>query len=225
MKRLIANTKFTSTDDLIYVGPVSDGETWVNPGYEHRIDSYSDEFKEAVTEIINKMKKARNKKGLNLTGWTNKAEDEIKYLLNPHSPYMFPDVVLEYADIFDGKYYIDYTDLYRILETPGIGVDDNVVNNSMKLIKSSPYYISEDMDGQLNLISNQVILDMLNPDVHIYYVHHNIEFNDWVNQTRFIFYPVDKSSAETMLKVINNMAWSQDITDYILSQAGILWEE
>lgn len=228
MKRLIANTKFQSPEDLIYVGPVSDRETWANyHGYKHQIDSYSDEFKEAVIEIVNKMKKERNKKGLDLRNYTNDADKVIEPLIDPHSPYCFSSEVLEYADIFDGKYYIDYTDLYRLIDTPHIGGDSNSIKNYTKLIKSSPYYISEDKDGQLNLISNQIVLDIVNSDPYatIDYVNHNIEYRSYINEESFTFYSVDKSSAETMLKVINQLAWVQDITDYLESQAGVLWSE
>lgn len=224
MKRLIANTKFQSPEGLIYVGPVSDYGTYSYKQYEHQIDSYSDEFKEAVIEIVNKMKKERNKKGLDLRNYTNDADTVITPLLNPESPYGFDLEVLEYSDIFDGDYYIDYTDLYRIIETHG---GSNNIKNYSKLIKSSPYYISEDKEGQLNLISNQLVSDIVNSDPYatIDYVNHNIEYRSYINEESFTFYPVDKSSAETMLKVINNLAWAQDITDYIISQAGVLWSE
>lgn len=231
MKRLIANTKFQSPDDLIYVGQVSDHETWGGLfGYDHQIDSYSDEFKDAVIEIVNKQKKERNKKGLPLKNYTNDADKVIKDFISPYNHSYFPEYVLKYSDIFDGKYYIDYTDLYRLTEMFG-GVD-NQVNNYKKLIKSSPYYISEDKDGQLNLIPNQVIFDLLNPDIDSAYSHatldyvdHAIQYKDYINHVFFTFYPVDKKSAETMLKEINKLAWNQDITDYLLSQEEILWRE
>lgn len=224
MKRLIANTKFQSSDDLIYVGPVSDYGTYSYKQYGHQIDSYSDEFQKAVIEIVNKMKKERNKKGLDLRNYTNDADELIKSFLNPHSPYTFPSEVLEYSDIFDGEYYIDYTDLYRIIETHGVS---NNIKNYTKLIKSSPYYISEDIDGQLNLISNQIVSDIVNSDPYatLDYINHNIEYSNHRTNEYFTFYPVDKASAETMLKVIDNLVWTQDITDYILSQAGVLWSE
>ena len=231
MKRLIANTKFQSPDDLIYVGQVSDHETWGGLfGYDHQIDSYSDEFKGAVIEIVNKQKKERNKKGLPLKNYTNDADKVIKDFISPYNHSYFPEYVLKYSDIFDGKYYIDYTDLYRLTEMFG-GVD-NQVNNYKKLIKSSPYYISEDKDGQLNLIPNQVIFDLLNPDIDSAYSHatldyvdHAIRYKDYINNVFFTFYPVDKKSAEIMLKEINKLAWNQDITDYLLSQEEILWRE
>lgn len=224
MKRLVSNTKFQSPEGLIYIGPVSDHPTFSYKQYDHEIDSYSDEFKEAVIKIVNNMKKERNRKGLDLRNYTNDADVLIKSFLNPHSPYSFPSEVLEYADIFDGEYYIDYTDLYRIIETHGVS---NHIKNDTKLIKSSPYYISEDKDGQLNLISNQVVLDIVNSDPYatLDYTNHNIEYVSYINRESFTFYPVDKSSAEKMLKVINTLAWNQDITDYIASQAGVLWSD
>ena len=226
MKRYIkSNTKFQSPEDLIYVGPVSDWESYAF-GYGHKIDSYSDEFKEAVSEIVNNMKKERNKKGLDLRNYTNKAEDVIKDLTNPHNPTSYSKELLEYADIFDGDYYIDYTDLYKIIEDHGAS---NSIDNRTKLIKSSPYYIAKDSDGQYNLIPNQVILDMMSGTkpgtTHMEYLNHNIEYIDYINQVRFTFYPVDKASALKMQKVIDTLAWSQDITDYILSQEEVLWRE
>lgn len=228
MKRLIANTKFQSPDDLIYVGQVSDHETWVNPGYDHQIDSYSDEFKDAVIEIVNKQKKERNKKGLPLKNYTNDADTIIKNFISPYNPSYFPEYVLKYSDIFDGKYYIDYTDLYKLLEMFG-GVSTQI-NNYKKLIKSSPYYVSEDRDGQLNLISNQIVLDIVDAGItdgvaDISYVDHSIEYHNWRSGEFFTFYSVDKASATTMLKVIDTLVWQQDITDYLLSQEEILWRE
>lgn len=226
MKRYVkSNTKFESPEDLIYIGPVSDYNSYAF-GYGHSIDSYSDEFKEAVTEIVNKQKRERNKKGLDLRNYTNKAEDVIKDLTNPYNHTSYPDEVLENADIFDGEYYIDYTDLYKIIEDHGAS---NNIDNLTKLIKSSPYYIAKDSDEQYNLIPNQVILDMISAvdfnTLDIEYINHNIEYWDYISHVGFTFYPVDKASAMKMQKVIDTLVWSQDITDYILSQEEILWRE
>lgn len=227
MKRLVANTKFQSTNDLIYVGPVSDYESYAF-GYGHRIDSYSDEFQNAVIEIVNKQKKERNRKGLDLKGYTNDADVVINDILNPHNHSYFPQMVLEYADTFNGEYYIDYTDLYSLIEADMLTGISGGIKNMSKLIKSSPYYIAEDKDGQFNLMSNQGVLDLIDADSaanSVEYVNHNIEYEDPLNGLRFTFYPVDQASAMKMKQVIDGLVWTQDITDYILSQEEILWRE
>ena len=223
MKRLVSNTKFQSPEGLIYVGPVSDHETWVSPSYGHAIDSYSDEFKEAVAEIVNKMKKERNRQGLDLTCYTNDANKVIEELISPYNHTYFPIELLKYADIFEGEYYIDYTDLYQLIEDHGISP---YLKNDTKLIKSSPYYVSEDSDGQLNIVSNQIVLDMAaSKGTYIDYVDHNIKYHNAITNEQFTFYPVDKASALEMQKTISQLAWAQDITDYIASQAGVLWSD
>jgi len=226
MKRLIANTKFQSPKGLIYIGPVSDYDSAAF-GYGHQIDSYSDEFKEAVIEIVNNMKKERNKKGVDLTHYTNDADKIIQDLTSVYNHTYFPIDLLKQADIFDGEYYIDYTDLYRLIDQYTGQISS--VKNYAKLIKSSPYYISEDSDGQFNLVPNQTLLDLLDtisPNgllIDMEYDNRNIVYRNQRDQIFYTFYPVDKSSAMTMKKVIDNLVWQQDITDYILSQEEILW--
>lgn len=222
MKRLVSNTKFQSPEGLIYIGPVSDYESYAF-GYGHQIDDYSEEYKEAVAEIVNKMKKERNKKGVPLRNYTNDVSDLIKDLTNPNNNTTYPNELLEYADIFNGEYYIDYPDLYRVIENYGVS---NSIDNYSKLVNSSPYYISEDSDGQLNLVSNQMVLDMVDlKGGYIDYVDHNIKYQNFLTNESFTFYPVDKASALEMQKTISQLAWAQDITDYIESQAGVLWSE
>jgi len=226
MKRLIANTKFQSPDDLIYIGPVSDYNSYAF-GYGHEIDNYSDEFKDAVIEIVNNIKKTRNKIGLNLRNYTNDADKIIKDLIDPNNHTYFPSELLKAADIFDGEYYIDYTDLYKLIESYGFS---NNIKDYKKLIKSSPYYISKDSDGQYNLVSNQVVLDIINEGMtagtaYLDYVDHSIKYRNYRPSNSYTFYSVDKSSAKAMLQVIDDLVWQQDITDYILSQEEILWRE
>ena len=127
MKRLVSNTKFQSPEGLIYIGPVSDYESYAF-GYGHQIDDYSEEYKEAVAEIVNKMKKERNKKGVPLRNYTNDVSNLIEDLTNPINNTVYPNELLEHADIFNGEYYIDYPDLYRVIED--YGASDNIENYS-----------------------------------------------------------------------------------------------
>lgn len=224
MKRLVANTKFQSIKDLIYIGPVSDYESYAF-GYGHRIDDYSEEYKDAVIEIVNKQKKERNKKGVPLRNYTNDASRLIQDLIDPNNYTVYPNELLEHADVFNGEYYIDYTDLYRVIEDYGVS---SSIDNYSKLIKSSPYYIAKDADDQYNLISNQDVLDLIDAGSAadgVDYINHNIEYEDPLNGIRFTFYPVDQASAMKMKQVIDGLVWTQDITDYILSQEEILWRE
>ena len=224
MKRLVANTKFQSTKDLIYIGPVSDYESYAF-GYGHRIDDYSEEYKDAVIEIVNKIKKERNKKGVPLRNYTNDASRFIRDLIDPNNYTVYPNELLEHADVFNGEYYIDYPELYQVIEDYGAS---NSIDNYSKLIKSSPYYIAKDADDQYNLISNQGVLDLVDAGSAadtIDYINHNVEYRDPLNGIRFTFYPVDQASAMKMKQVIDGLVWTQDITDYILSQEEILWRE